>query len=338
VADNCGVRLNRRVQLVNVETLAARDPNPLLSLSIPAWRITDFLCPELEAHQRRMKILQNHLGAFVLTVSGLLGMALIAAPLWWHWERDHGIVVAIGTALLIAPIVAVGIEQWMTKRIARDVFRAAFGYHFPEDFKTEIARIASHSVICTRHIMDVRLRALDTESVLVIVTVERHFQNISANEESHAALVWIDEWGFPEKKSKIIRCDIFDGNGTLSKGFDEDEIEYLPNLSLRFITPKVALKRNGTCSSIIEYIIVRRRNDFIYEQFSSPTRNPEIRIIEKPDDIEVTADFGGGKLKPAHLPYRYELDGVYFAPAPMKVRWWPKTASENWPSSSARVG
>jgi hypothetical protein len=87
--------------------------------------------------------------------------------------------------------------------------------------------------------------------------------------------------------------------------------------------------------TIIEYEVVRRTNDFIYEQFSAPTRNPEIRIIEKPEKFDVTADFGGGTPKRTSIPGRFELDGVYFAPAPMKVRWWPKAATDNWPPLSS---
>lgn len=298
-------------------------------------RIVNFLVGQLNELQRRMRRLRKHLGIIILISSGVLGIILIAVPLWLRWEQDHGITVAIGTALLIAPIVAVGIELWMTKRIAQDVFRAAFGYHFPDDFKAEIDRIASHSVICTRHTMDVKLQPLDDDYLRVIVTIAREYENISATEQSHNSFVWIDEWGAPGEASKIIRCDLYDEHGTVIESFNPNEIEKLPNLSMKVGTSNLSLKRNGKCSTMTEYSVVRRRNDFIYEQFSAPTRNPEIRILEKPDDIEVTADFGGGRLKPMLIPYRYELDGVYFAPAPMKVRWWPKAAAENW---SSRVG
>jgi|SRR5215472_16622321 len=96
----------------------------------------------------------------------------------------------------------------MTKRIARDVFTAAFGYHFPEDFKAEISRIVRHSVICTRHIMDVQLQPLDHENIRAVVTIARYFENISANEQTQNSLIWIDEWGFPNENSKIILCEL----------------------------------------------------------------------------------------------------------------------------------
>src|SRR5215470_13258487 len=113
-------------------------------------------------------------------------------------------------------------------------------------------------------------------------------------------------------------CANYDETGQLIASFDQKKVKRLPNLSMKASTSGVSLKKKGKCSVIIKYSVIRRRNDIIYEQFTAPTRNPEIRIIEKPDDIEATADFGGGRIKPILIPYRYELDGVYFAPAPMK--------------------
>ena len=62
----------------------------------------------------------------------------------------------------------------------------------------------------------------------------------------------------------------------------------------------------------------------------NPTRNAEINILEKPRDMEAVADFGSGGLTRTEIVDRYELDGVYFPPIPMKVRWWTKTAGDEW--------
>jgi hypothetical protein len=259
----------------------------------------------------------------------------MAVPLWLQWEKDHGITLAFGTALFIAPIIAVSIEQWMIRRIAQDVFRAAFGYHFPPDFKAEIDRIANHGVICTRHLMEVKLQPFDDSHLRVIVAVARDYANISARDQEMYSLIWIDEWGNPGEKSCIIRCELYDANGAIVDKFNQEKIQKLWNLSMKVQTCSVFLKRNEKCSTVVEYSVVRRRNDFIYEQFMTPTRSPEIRIIEIPDDIEATAEFGvSGPTKPRLIPYRFELDGVYFAPGPMKVRWWPKAEGQNWLQSS----
>jgi hypothetical protein len=89
--------------------------------------------------------------------------------------------------------------------------------------------------------------------------------------------------------------------------------------------------RNSTVNTVVEYKVIRPKNDQFVEIFMTPTREPEIRIIQKPHDLEVSAGFGGDdKLKHTHIPDRYVLDGVYFPPAIMKIRWFPKGALENW--------
>jgi hypothetical protein len=282
--------------------------------------------------QTQMQIpnpIRQHAGEIGLACCFVSGVVLIALPLWNDWTWDHGIIVAFGTALFIAPIIAVGIELWMTKSIARDVFRAAFGYGFPEDFKEAIERIASYGVLCTKHIMSVKIRYLNSDYVSVNVTIERHFKNISARGQEVRAFTWVDEWGIPDSPSEITRCELYKAGRLL---YDITKAKTVPhsNLSFEMTTPPITLDKHEKCSELLEYTVARRRNDFIYEQFTIPTRNPEIHIIECPPDLEVKADFGGGEMKRTHLPYRYELDGVYFGPAPMKVRWYPKIESGIW--------
>lgn len=70
-------------------------------------------------------------------------------------------------AMVIFGALGLTIEPTMRKALARDVFRAAFGYHMPDDFKTEIARIASHTIICTKHLMDVEIEDIENDRVKV---------------------------------------------------------------------------------------------------------------------------------------------------------------------------
>jgi hypothetical protein len=209
----------------------------------------------------------------------LCGIAylLLAQIYEWRWCRE--LFTEFSNAGIIFGALALTLEPFMRRAFARDVFRAAFGYHLPDDFKDEIARIAGHRVICTRHIMDVRIKEMDCDrdSVSVLVTVERHFTNISAYPVLHRASTWVDEWGF-SKPTKINQCEIFDETGTRSKKFNARRIEYKPNLSFEAESPRMILWPNKMVRTIIEYEVVRRTNDFIYEQFSAPTRNPEIRI------------------------------------------------------------
>jgi hypothetical protein len=162
--------------------------------------------------------IRQHAGWFILGGSFVLGIALIAFPLCKEWTWDHGIIVALGTALMIAPIIAVGIEKWMTQSIAKDVFRAAFGYGFPDDFKEAIERIASYGVLCTKHIMSVRIRDLDANHVIIFVTIERHFENISASIQDIRAFTWIDEWGIENLSIRLRQVSVHWGEGRRRAG------------------------------------------------------------------------------------------------------------------------
>jgi hypothetical protein len=115
--------------------------------------------------------------------------------------------VAIGTALFIAPIIAVGIERWMTKRIARDVFRASLGYSMPPHFKNEILRIADQKLICTRHVMWVNMEMIENDNVRVGVIFQRTIKNIGPGDQEFPGVIHIDDWGFAEQ-SKIHRFEI----------------------------------------------------------------------------------------------------------------------------------
>jgi len=259
----------------------------------------------------------------------IIGFCGVILPPILKVSWDYGILDELGKALLIAGILGFTIEPPLRRAIAKDVFSAAFGYHMPDDFKDEIARISSYRIICIKHIMDVRIRRYDDSRVLVHVFIERTFQNIGSTIARIQAQNWIDEWG-ADHKSAIIRCDII-SNGGNKKSYSPSDIEYLPNLSFRAKSPSIFLLPDAIATQIVEYEVFRMNNDFIYEQFMSPTRNPEIRILERPVDFDAVADSGGGRLRPTEIADRYELDGVYFPPAPMKIRWWPKSAAVGWP-------
>jgi hypothetical protein len=116
------------------------------------------------------------------------------------------------------------------------------------------------------------------------------------------------------------------------KTFRPENIEYKDNLSFLARSPKMLMLGGAQLKTFTEYEIVRHINDFCYEQFVAPTRNPEIRIIAQPDDLHVEASFGGNDiLEETSIPGRFVKRGIYFHPSPMKIRWYPKTAESSWP-------
>src|SRR5579862_8203712 len=246
----------------------------------------------MRAHFMRLPKDETHrISLALIVLAGLC--AIIGEPVLFRSHWDKGVLSEAGAAFVIAGILGFTIEPWLRRAFAQDVFAAAFGYHMPDDFKREIARISGYRSICIKHIMNVRIREINANYVSVNVVVERTFQNIGSMSQQISGSSWIDEWGIPDNPSEIVRCELFTDDGR-SQRFAPSNITYLRNLSFRADLPPLAIKRDRTATQIIEYNVARTRNDFIYEQFMSPTRNPEINIIEQPSDIEVEADFGGG--------------------------------------------
>jgi hypothetical protein len=60
--------------------------------------------------------------------------------------------------------------------------------------------------------------------------------------------------------------------------------------------------------------------------FKAPTENPVIHLT-LPESLDGRAEAGivgaeGGVSQ--IIPHQYEFTGIYFPPAHMRVRWWPK--------------
>jgi hypothetical protein len=266
---------------------------------------------------------------------GVIGLVLVIGPSPFSWKWDLGILSDLGKAFVIAGTLGFTIEPWIRKALARDVFNAAFGYYMPDDFKEELRRIASdYKVLCTKHIMNIRINAIADQLVRVNVNIERTFTNIGTSSVPVTAIVWIDELGFTSPV-EITKCTIFDKRGTNHHKFDPSDIKYRNDYVVKVQSRAMWLRpqddNNDEVTTITEYSVIRRRNDSFVELFLSPTRKPEINIIEHPPELDVKAGFGGNdKLKITHIPGRYVLDAVYFPPAVMTIRWWPKKALEEW--------
>jgi hypothetical protein len=179
---------------------------------------------EMEGHSNRWPM-NRVVYRLILGAILMLGVAGVVVPIQFDWRWDHGILLEFGKAFIIAGILGFTIEPWMRKALARDVFSAAFGYHMPDDFKAEIARIASGRKICTKHIMDVKIEAINHDSVRLTLLVERHITNIGVTPVLHRAMIWVDEWGHPEL-SEIVRCEIFNEKGNRYKKFNSRNTAY----------------------------------------------------------------------------------------------------------------
>ncbi len=161
-----------------------------------------------------MRRLRDEAHRILLAIIVVIGLcAVISDPLLFPSHWDNGVLAEAGKAFVIAGILGFTIEPWLRLAFAKDVFSAAFGYHMPDDFKREIARISGYRTICIKHIMNVRIREIDANHVSINVVVERTFQNFGSDTQPFSASTWIDEWGILGNPSAIVRCEIFTQDG-----------------------------------------------------------------------------------------------------------------------------
>jgi hypothetical protein len=278
---------------------------------------TDFIsmAENTDAHSRMDGRLHWALLITLIAV-GLLGIVAheILEIAW-----DKNIIPEIRKAILVAGILGFSIEPWLRRSMAKDVFRAAFGYHMPAEFRDELYRIASHRVICIRHVMEVKIVESENDMLRVTITIEREFQNIGNRPILQRASVHRDEWDFDEP-TVISRCEIRRGKRKkVGKQIPQSDSTIL------FKSPPMVIFPYQTATAFMEYTESRHKNDDISEVFSRPTKDPEIRIVSYPLQLHARADFGSEHpMRDTHFPDRYQMDGVYFPPAHMRVRWWPK--------------
>ena len=191
--------------------------------------------------------------------------------------------------------------------------------------RDEIRRIASYKFICEKHLLKVEIANMGNDCVRVTGQIERTLRNISSSKAPMKSLIWIDEWGFDQEKSKIIECqmELDDGTKTIA---DINKIRQNASISPTFFleTEEKSIEAQRSVKVYTKWSEIRRINDEISVTFTSPTRNPEIEV--NAPDFDFMCDFGplDGKIDKMKYAERQTLIGTYFPGQRMRIRFWPK--------------
>jgi hypothetical protein len=254
----------------------------------------------------------------------LFGAAMIILPAVLGWQWDRGIIRDFGTAVSITALLGLTIDRWLKTQIARDVFQAALGYILPQEFREEVARIASFKFLCERHVAKFQIDDIGGGEVRLTYTIERTSRNISNGMEKTSAYLTMDEWGFREP-SQIDECRLeFHGRSYASS---------VPTKTAATITAEseyVEVPPRHTVLTVAKSSEIRRNNDDWTCAYLSPTRNPEIEV-NIPDHLDYTVEFGRAEypVQRERYGHRHIMQGTYFPTQHMRLRWWPKpTGSE----------
>jgi hypothetical protein len=102
--------------------------------------------------------------------------------------------------------------------------------------------------------------------------------------------------------------------------------------SIRAETKFVEVGPNEVTTLVTKQYEIRYKSDHSIGTYLSPTKNPLVRVTI-PDQMDYEFGLGrepgaGESVEQSQHTRRHQLKGVYFPPAHMRIRWWPKAWAE----------
>jgi hypothetical protein len=259
--------------------------------------------------------------AFLLTI--ILAFVLFSVD-HYQWpiplEDFRPFVEKIVEALFVAAILALTVDWFLKKQIARDAFRASIGYILPGYLQDEMRAIYSNEIVCIDHSEDVKIEVLSNDLVRMTVRVQRTIKNISNNHHRFVPKIWVDEWFVPDYPSTIDDCGYrVQGGEAHSFGAACAKAELVPKLYAE--GREVTLPPQIEVEVWLSFSEIKRRSDLSYLVFSYATDKPRVRITV-PDRfgsaVEFTHRLDTKKLTTGETI----LPGLLLPNQCIIVRWW----------------
>lgn len=240
------------------------------------------------------------------------------SPFTWPWLAH--LINEMGVALVVAAILGLTVDWALKAEFARDVFRAAFSYVIPSEFKNEVAKILTYDFMAEKHLWKVQIKKVDDETVLVTCSIERTLRNRTSLRKMKGNYLQAYEWHFKNGRTEILECSVKNEDGAIENALAVERSPY----QVETRTKEFMVLPNRTVEIWSKSSQYRRISGEMYETFLTPALNPEIEV-EISDEFHHEVEFGAvsttGKEKYTN---RTRLDGVYFPGQFMMVRWWPK--------------
>ena len=134
--------------------------------------------------------------AFAVGVLVLVGLVLLAVAAAIRLPAFFAsFLPALGTAALIAGLLAASVDQWLKRDLQRDAFRAVFGYMLPGELRDELGWLYGQELLCDRFDLTFTLRPIESAGLVTAVMVlSRDFRNVASHVVHYEPLVAADEW------------------------------------------------------------------------------------------------------------------------------------------------
>jgi len=233
----------------------------------------------------------------------------------------------IGSTVFVVWILAGTVDVWLKKAILRDVFKATVGYLLPPELKPEMEWVYKQDIIAIKHRQSCKLTPLENDLVVLRVTINRTFQNVSQHMAKMKPTLAIDEWFHKERQSQILEFGYTGSNG---KNFGCKRRDYTLNIEDRE-EKEVELPPRATFDTWFTYEEVKHINDEHFITFIYPTHSPFVEV-EAFEGINIMVGFAMHKqhsLKTVGMN-KYELTGTLLPGQQINIRWYRERESQEW--------
>jgi hypothetical protein len=267
--------------------------------------------------------------AFLMMVILLLVWVSIDHYRWvTPWDEFRPFVEKIVEALFVVALLALTVDLFLKKQIAKDAFRASIGYILPGYLQDEMRAIYSNEIVCIAHSQDVKIESLPNDLVRMDVRVQRTLKNISNSAHHFVPSIWVDEWFVPGSPSTIGDCGYrVQGAEPKSFGAVSRRAEAVPKLYAE--GSEVTLRSQIEVEVWLSFSEIKRRSDLSYLAFNYATDRPRVRIAVPEgfaSAVEFTHRLDINKLTTGETI----LPGLLLPHQCIIVRWWEEQRKIEW--------
>lgn len=269
--------------------------------------------------------------------------SIVFLLLWWliddqTWadaiERFRPFVEKVIEALFVASVLALTVDLFLKRQIARDAFEASIGYILPKYLQDEIRAIYSNEVVCIDHAQDVVIEELEGGLVKTKVRTQRKLKNISTNTHTLRLELDVDEW-FESVGSAIGECGYRLAGG--------DAVAFDTNTRITTPVPKLVAKvsegvelRPGSEIEVWQaFEEVKRRSDLQYLAFAYATDKPRVHV-SVPEGFDFAVEFTHRITAKKLATGDTILPALLLPNQCIIVRWWGKAALLRWEQPARR--
>lgn len=265
---------------------------------------------------RNPKLLSTVVAIALLGCLLLIFPALVALP---RFLQD--VIPALGTALLVAAVLATTVDAFLKQRLLQDAFVALFGYLLPETLRGELGWISEQEFLFERYDFSLTLTPSEDANVLVAhLELQRDLRNITSHTARWRLRAALDEWFHDGQPSRITALRWTQGETTY------DDITVTRDEQFMVIAEsarELIFKPGELITVVFEGEETKHASDAMFLNIAFASVNPRI-TVRAPSGIIWRVMFGNRQQDQLREigPNTRELPGTLLPGQTVQIRWW----------------